>query len=1597
MALYPNFPDVLDADPSGQITVLTTTMLNAGPVTVDVFGPFSPLLRRNGIDVANGSTFSAGQTLAVRITPSFTAWGSTTVVRIDFAGEVRTFRVRCRAPAKLGPVPAVQTQAVNISGNPVEPNRNTVLTGYWPDGRLSFSRTLSASPSELTSVVEDQVLVFVDPFVRSVFIANRSTTSDFKFDVPYTPIDAVLVRTDPSLNTGHEIYVTFEDSPDIGVYSLAGQLLRTISVPGCHVKRLSMDNNQRLIGVGKVALDGSVGHGLTYLTRTQSEFQVVTVPGPGMEWVVPAGTTMLWAVTGRSGELYRMDTSANVIRTIRYSSIFSGLFRSSDGINVAATVAAYGMIVLVVRDAAIMRDTQSILYTYVSFGITEQLSHFGFTSTAGLMIQAEGGTARAFTMSGSAFGIGSAVTVGTGVRSVISAGGRVFTVRCSPNVAQAGLPTDFSPDPVSIPRIFAPGGETVVTPARVMTNFVGPMFANVSPRDNRVALLVNGNAASLAQPNIHEGDTVSLRIISPANAEDSTENFTVHVGTLDIPVEVVFGWPDVPIDAIRFPDVVDAPVSTVITSETRSISGLGDGIRVRVAVNDGQVLINGVVVTTPAGIQDGDTLALRITSSSQTATRKFVKVTIGSFEEVWTVKTGGYVPTTFIKPQLGGRLFNRIAPNKPASEPLMHTRRLATLGTLSGINYLPMSGSTTQATIGDFAFSVPWTNWLYDLSIATDTGAMRQGRTVSNGHKAKKVIHPTKGAQLLYAAFNAYVIADTRTMQTQTGSPRVQPVGDVHQIAPDMLAASSTGVIDLWQATATDWATAYRTINIAEGACLTDVRGNEACMVVGDVTNHRVHVLQGFELVGSLDLGTFVYNIVESSTDFYAVATGTNLVTRIGKSDPMGDRTSAVMPSGYNQPWAAAYDATGNRLILSALRSKDLLVLDGTTLAVLERIPTTAYAYRMEIVGIRLVLGIAYDVDMAAHNQIVDESSPVEIPSWEALDVHPESDHTTAPFLFPETTTRIEMQLEEFTHARLLKNAQPVSGHRSTFTAGDRLQIQAKATAKPEEVRAVGLFWDGGQSEFLIATDRDRIPNSIYYTVQTGIAPRARVTTEERAVSGLSPSVFINVRLKPITLPNAECSLIVNGVDLNSRIAQVTNGDLVAIRADAVGATYGGMVARYELHYGEEPNLEPFCWFEFSTLFLNGIEVHKPNVPGEPRIGDSQFIADEHSLKSAAAATPIQSPAHAKPEYASSGVDVWEMQAVYAAAATPADVETRSYGLSEKPLPTAWFSGSTVFSLQELLFASKTAPTRGLFDAHKATKALPQTTSASPTSEWGIEADRKQLEVGTDWSLGESKNAAEVETGWASPFQSDKPGVDTRWSKFVSGTRSGVAQYIQHRLTVFHLMVPMPYVEHCRAWPQVDAAYVVHMRLDARLVEAQFQVDERFHRRSEVAVWRVRRKYKHSDEVGTSWMQESPTNSQEVEVDYKRNTKPETRYGDRQFVSVIAVGHRTGPDPQFEIGHATVAVPVSRLSSFTVTPAVTWPEEEYDAQEIRAFTDDDAAIQAGMDAGYDPVWATTLFDGTKFWYTAAEKQRANCPSDSDVDRLRPLFGYIQGG
>ena len=154
-----------------------------------------------------------------------------------------------------------------------------------------------------------------------------------------------------------------------------------------------------------------------------------------------------------------------------------------------------------------------------------------------------------------------------------------------------------------------PGGFTVDGGALVTS-------ASVSP-GNRVRLIMN------APPGYSDAATASLEIAGVS------DDWTIRTRP-----------PDTTLDPISFPDVTNATPGNLVTSATRTASGIDAPVSLSLSgAPSGEILVNGSVSGRSASVFSGDSIAVRLQAPASAGATATLTLSGGGQSVAWSVET----------------------------------------------------------------------------------------------------------------------------------------------------------------------------------------------------------------------------------------------------------------------------------------------------------------------------------------------------------------------------------------------------------------------------------------------------------------------------------------------------------------------------------------------------------------------------------------------------------------------------------------------------------------------------------------------------------------------------------------------------------------------------------------------------------------------------------------------------------------------------------------------------------------------------------------------------------------------------------------------
>lgn len=164
----------------------------------------------------------------------------------------------------------------------------------------------------------------------------------------------------------------------------------------------------------------------------------------------------------------------------------------------------------------------------------------------------------------------------------------------------------------------------------------------------------NGGAFTSASGSVYNGDTVRARQTSSSSYSTTTNTVLTIGGVKDtFSVTTQTGGADTTPDAFGFAAQTGVALNTVVTSIAATITGIN--APAPVSVSGGSYSINGGAFTSAAGsLNNGDSVRVRLTSSSQHSTQTTATLTIGGVQGIFQVTTLADAGGFLLEPASGG-------------------------------------------------------------------------------------------------------------------------------------------------------------------------------------------------------------------------------------------------------------------------------------------------------------------------------------------------------------------------------------------------------------------------------------------------------------------------------------------------------------------------------------------------------------------------------------------------------------------------------------------------------------------------------------------------------------------------------------------------------------------------------------------------------------------------------------------------------------------------------------------------------------------------------------------------------------------------------
>lgn len=276
------------------------------------------------------------------------------------------------------------------------------------------------------------------------------------------------------------------------------------------------------------------------------------------------------------------------------------------------------------------QNSNTVVITGINISIPVSVSGGSYSKNGG-----QGSTAPTTAVNGDTFALRhTSATVGeTPTTTVFNYGGK------SANFITTTREYDIIPDDFTFSNIQnAPVNSEQLSNIITVNGITDPIPISITSGSYRI----NGGAWVSTSGSVVQGDTVQLRLVAPANAGQNTST-TLTIGNKSASWNVDTTEPDIVPNPFNFtPNPTGVARNSYINSNVITVSGInvGSPIQLTAGASWTQYRINGGAWTSSSGtVFNGDTVQLRIQSSTAYSNTRSATLSIGGVTDAWSVTT----------------------------------------------------------------------------------------------------------------------------------------------------------------------------------------------------------------------------------------------------------------------------------------------------------------------------------------------------------------------------------------------------------------------------------------------------------------------------------------------------------------------------------------------------------------------------------------------------------------------------------------------------------------------------------------------------------------------------------------------------------------------------------------------------------------------------------------------------------------------------------------------------------------------------------------------------------------------------------------------
>lgn len=1160
------FPDVLNAQRGADTRSNAFVATAAGQIRIVTTSPsgIQPQIIKNGVASGTNVSYLANDAIAVQARASQNASDPHQVV-IEFNGATELWAVVTAADRDAYVEPKM------ISRSDVESFINSDGATYFPQASANRLRVLpdigqpSTNSVSLAQAVSSSVGVTnaLNPVVsfhdKRIHLCDKTTGQVMRtLTVEGTPYSAAFVARNPrAASKIYDLWVTLTDLNAVAVYDASGANVATFPV-GDDPYQLAVSPDGESVYVGCAAsneVERFIYDGDTFVQDT------IAVEARPIH--VAATNAACFAACAGSSVVAQI-TKAGAVLNVEVGEGPHGIAVLGNAVYVAVlTEATVKKIVAGSVDALIEVDEAPTSLTVIG----SSLAVICNAEASVMKITNDAVVARS--------------EFGEWPYSVHIGNSRVFVAeqwQGAPNSYMYELDRDPHPFTFDNPTTIKRDGSQYVTNEFEVKGINIGTYASVSPVSG--ATIMRNGAPAGSRVLVEAGDRLAVRFAAQTEPEEEVRA-RLFVGQMNAEFDSVTTALDIAPDEFDFTPVFNADLATAYTSNEITISGLEDGLVVNLLLDRGRLFLNGVEQTSiTAEVKNGDKVYIIANSSGEESTPVFCKLTVSTYEAVWSIMTKYVeVPTNYMEAQYSGRTMFQLVNFGAVEDVVDRTKdKIVRVNktTFAKIAEFPLTPSGNQGpgdlTDNPLLYAFDPTRKAIDL-VDSVNGVVNTTHifptipyAIAAAPAVARTMVPTNQWVTALNQNSIFQFNGNRTIPIPSGA---EPMGIGCSNYNQLFVAGSNGFLYAYEYDEdTDRFTFSSLIGVPNGGRLQDILFDDTQMFVNDITTNRIHVLRSGFYIRSIDTGLMPYCIAQSGTMVYSANFGAASVTAAPKDPAAGQPFTVNLPHGASLPNCMAYDATNGYLYVGSSVAGKVYVLRATTLELI-RVLDVGPVFGLQIIGNELVVMNRWGNLFDAKNIGLPRSGPNSLVfapiAVTDVDTHVETPVHTITTRMP----RVEkLWIEPYSNVDVMLN-----GSRSTstvdVTTGNSIALRTISSAKYLKDRRVRAFSYNYVGELVISTPADTFPEFILFATQQNIVVNDRVHSESKTVRGLGD----NVSIKAIPTYNrtdvvtANVQLFINGKqyvegaqesDTVTGSNLVKNDDEIALAFDVIRTPWNG-------------------------------------------------------------------------------------------------------------------------------------------------------------------------------------------------------------------------------------------------------------------------------------------------------------------------------------------------------------------------------------------------------------------------------------------------------